>query len=128
MTCPTCGAEVPENAISCNYCGTVFSYYSPTAETQPLQPLQTAYNPAPPAPEVKLLSPWAYFGLQILFAIPVVGFILLIVFSLDNSNLNRHNFVRSYWCGLVLGLIIAILAFILLATTGAGSAIVSQLL
>ena len=28
----------------------------------------------------KPLSPWAYFGYNILFSIPVIGFILLIVF------------------------------------------------
>ena len=28
-----------------------------------------------------LLSPWAYFGYNILFNIPIVGFILLIIFS-----------------------------------------------
>lgn len=32
----------------------------------------------------KPLSPWAYFGYNILFSIPVIGFILLIVFSFCN--------------------------------------------
>lgn len=32
--------------------------------------------------EYKPLSAWAYFGYQLLFAIPFVGFILLIVFHL----------------------------------------------
>ena len=39
------------------------------------------------------LSPWAYFGYSILFAIPLVGFILLIVFSLSNQNINRRNYL-----------------------------------
>lgn len=124
MTCPTCGAEIPENAISCTFCGTAFEYYTPAA---PVPPVQPAYNPVTPAPEVKLLGPWGYFGLQLLFAIPLVGFILLIVFSFDNSNLNRRNFARSYWCGLLLSVIIAIVLTVVILATGAGAAIMSQL-
>ncbi len=32
------------------------------------------------------LSPWAYFGYGLLFAIPIVGLVLLIVFSLSEQN------------------------------------------
>ena len=66
---------------------------------------------------MKLLGPWGYFGLKILFSIPLVGFILLIVFSLDGSHLNRRNFARSYWCavlvGVILGVVLAIVGLIL---------------
>ena len=44
----------------------------------------------------KPLSPWAYFGLSILFSLPVVGFIFLIIFSVSDANINRRNFARSY--------------------------------
>lgn len=33
----------------------------------------------------KPLSPWAYFGLSILFSLPVVGFIFLIIFSVSDA-------------------------------------------
>lgn len=58
------------------------------------------------------LSPWAYFGYSILFNIPVIGFILLIVFSLDNSNINRRNYARSYWCWLVIFIILVVILII----------------
>ncbi len=51
------------------------------------------------------ISAWAYFGYQILFSIPLIGFILLIVFSFDSSNINRRNFARSYFCILLLSII-----------------------
>lgn len=60
----------------------------------------------------KPLSPWAYFFYSILFAVPVLGFALLIVFSLSGSNYNRQNFARSYWC--IPCLILSILAILLL--------------
>ena len=60
------------------------------------------------------LSPWGYLGYSILFAIPVVGLILLIVFSLSDANINRRSFARSFFCGMLLGLIL----FVVLLLTG----------
>lgn len=73
--------------------------------------------------ELQPLSPWQYFGLSILFAIPVVGFILTIVFSLSNDNINRRNFARSYFCGLLLVLII----ITILAMAGVAGAVYAAL-
>ena len=67
--------------------------------------------------EYRVLSPWAYFGYSILFAIPLIGFILAIVFAFDNSNLNRRNFARSYFCGLLIAVILIVLFAVLV---GAG--------
>jgi hypothetical protein len=43
------------------------------------------------------LSPWAYFGYSLLYSIPIVGFIMLIINSVNDSNINRRNFTRMYW-------------------------------
>lgn len=67
--------------------------------------------------EYRVLSPWAYFGYSILFAIPLIGFICAIVFACDSSNLNRRNFARSYFCGLLIAVILIILFAVLV---GAG--------
>ena len=64
------------------------------------------------------LSPWAYFGLNILFSIPVVGFIFLIVYTFSNANINRRNYARSFWCTAILALIICGIVLALLMTTG----------
>ncbi len=63
------------------------------------QPTQIPY-------QYKPLTSWAYFGYGLLFSIPIVGFIMLIVFSCSNENINRRNFARSYWCGLLVAAII----------------------
>ncbi len=60
------------------------------------------------------LSAWSFWGYGLLFSIPIAGFILLIVFSLSNSNICRRNFARSYFCTLVLCVII----FLVLLATG----------
>ena len=69
--------------------------------------------------EYRVLSPWAYFGYNLLFAIPLVGFICAIIFACDSSNLNRRNFARSYFCGLVL-VVILIVILVILSVIGAG--------
>ncbi len=65
------------------------------------------------------LSPWAYFGYQILFSLPVLGFIFLIIYSLSDKNINRRNFARSYFCVLALLLIV----FAVLLVLGIGTSI-----
>ena len=62
--------------------------------------------------EYKPISMWGYFGYQILFAIPLIGFILLLVFSFGGTkNINLRNFARSYFCMLIIvAILIAVIA------------------
>lgn len=55
------------------------------------------------------LSPWEYFGLQILYNIPIVGFIFLLIHTFSSGNINRRNFARSYWCIYAIALILMII-------------------
>ena len=75
-----------------------------------LQHLPEAYRP---------LSPWAYFGLGILYSLPVVGWIFLIVHAIGSMNINRRNYARSYFCAYVLVIVLVAV----LAATGAMSGI-----
>lgn len=57
--------------------------------------------------EYQPISMWGYFGYELLFSIPLVGFILLLVFSFGGTrNKNLRNFARSYFCFLILMIII----------------------
>ncbi|MGN0347022.1 MAG: hypothetical protein ACI4DU_07025 [Lachnospiraceae bacterium] len=79
-------------------------------------------------PEYKPLGMWAYFGFELLFAIPIVGVILLIVFACGGtSNINLKNFARSYFCGLLIGLVITIVVVIIMAATGGIAVLMSDL-
>lgn len=106
MNCPNCGSNLNENANFCTVCGTKFTVPVPMEERIPEQ-----YRP---------ISPWAYFGLQLLFSIPIVGFIFLIIFSCNSGNLNRRNFARSYWCGLIIVGAVLLVFLILSAILGVG--------
>lgn len=66
--------------------------------------------------EYKPISMWGYFGYEILFSIPCLGFILLCVFAFGGTqNKNLKNFARSYFCFLI---VFAILFAIILLITG----------
>ena len=87
---PAAPAAPAKQAIS--YRGAPMSYAQ--------QNFSSAYRP---------LGAWAYFGLSLLFSVPLVGFIFMIVFACDDSAINRRNFARSYLirlCFVVLGLLI----------------------
>ena len=68
--------------------------------------------------QYRLLSPWAYVGYGILFTLPVIGWILAIVFALNDDNLNRRNFARGYWCGVLVAVIVAVILKTAVGTAG----------
>lgn len=121
MFCRNCGAALADNAAVCSSCGTAVTPIQPANEAPaaaPQQPVceRIVTNVIPE--ENRPLSPWAYFGLQLLFAIPIVGFVFLIVFSCNGSNINRRNFARSYWCSLVIAAIVFFVVFLLVLMSG----------
>jgi hypothetical protein len=67
------------------------------------------------------LSVLAYMGYELLFSIPIVGFAIMIVFSLGGTkNPNVRNFARSFLCYFVIVLIIVVIASQFLAGGGGG--------
>ena len=73
--------------------------------------------------EYRPISMWGYFGYELLFSIPCIGFILLCVFAFGGTNnINLKNFARSYFCFLIIGIVL-ILIFVLVfgAALGIGA-------
>lgn len=72
-------------------------------------------NKTPRIPsEYTPISMRGYFGYQILFSIPVIGWIFIIVFALTAPNQNLKNFARSQFCVMILWLFLAVI----MATSG----------
>ena len=60
--------------------------------------------------EYKPLSPWTYFLLNIVYAIPLIGIIVLIVMALGGTdNINKRNYARSFFCSLLVSAILLII-------------------
>ena len=58
------------------------------------------------------ISMWGYFGYNILFWIPFIGFILVLVFALGGTrNINLRNYARSQFCSLILAVILFVSDF-----------------
>ena len=69
------------------------------------------------AEELKPISMWGYFGYEILFSIPLIGLILLLVFSFGGTrNINLKNFARSYFCFLLIGVVLFVIIFMSIGT------------
>lgn len=56
--------------------------------------------------EYKPISMWGYFGYEILFSLPIIGFIVLVVMCFAAKNKNVKNFARSYFCFLIIILVL----------------------
>ena len=72
--------------------------------------------------EYKPISMWGYFGYEILFSIPIVGFIVLIVLSINGKTQNVKNFARSYFCFTIIVLILLVILLVSVAGAGASAA------
>lgn len=149
MFCPKCGTEVSDDKAFCPECGNPLKSQAQQASgaRQTAGAQQTAgaaqqswqatgaQNGARPHPQVqfqsdtvvlpdeyKPISMWGYFGYEILFSIPIVGFIVLIVLSINGKNQNVKNFARSYFCFTIIVLILLVILLVSVAGAGASAA------
>ena len=76
--------------------------YQQNVYTQPQEEKETA----------PVVGVGTYFGLNILFALPVIGFIMIIIMSFAPSNKSVKNFARSYL--LAIGIVIILLVILLI--------------
>lgn len=145
MFCPKCGTEVSDDKAFCPECGNPLksqaqqnSGAQQAAGAQQAsggQQTAGAQNEARLHPQVqfqsdtvvlpdeyKPISMWGYFGYEILFSIPIVGFIVLIVLSINGKNQNVKNFARSYFCFTIIVLILLVILLVSVAGAGASAA------
>lgn len=121
MYCKNCGAENNNTSRFCKECGASMDAatesnpgYQNTSATSD-QPTTIIRGYAPPG-AYKPISMWGYFGYELLFAIPLVGFICLIIFSVSSRNLNLKNFAKSYFCVYIVAIIVAVVGVLLMAS------------
>ena len=134
MFCENCGNKLPEGAKFCGGCGAKTEPVQPAytaAEPAPMRPdppppvytpsaqtvpsYQQAYAPPQPAaysgqPGTEPLRVGQYIGMLLLMCVPILGVILLFVWSFGGSvNLNKKNYARSMLIVCAIGLILSII-------------------
>ncbi len=129
--CPRCGAMTTGTTRFCNNCGSPLTI--PVQQTPPT-PVAPTYSAYAQPQQVRYQQPYGaapvsgyagftnstpltvgqYIGMFILSAIPIVGFILLLVWAFSSStNLNKKNYSRAILIlgiiGVVIGIVLSIL-------------------
>ncbi len=74
--------------------------------TQPVAPQPVYQQPAPDTTS-KVVGTGAYFGIMLLFAIPIIGFIACIIMAFAAKNKNLKNYARAMLIWLIIALVIA---------------------
>ena len=64
------------------------------------------------------ISSWGYVGYKILWSIPVIGWLFWLHAALASSNRNKKNFARSFFCEVLLCILIAVFAAVIIAAVG----------
>ena len=128
--CPACGASLgqePQNPGANNAASAGAGYSGPTNSgyNQGNAGYHQAYNNAPvtkpvdPRYNYDPISTWGYIGYSLLFVIPLVGFILAIVFAFSGSgSINRRNYARSVCILWIIGTVVFGTAVIVLHSMG----------
>lgn len=84
----------------------------------PAQPMSSQYYQQPLAPQkpekVAPLKTWKFIGMFVITGIPLIGFIMILVWSFSNSfNKNTKSFARAILILWIIGLILSIVAVII---------------
>ncbi len=69
---------------------------------------------APPPPKgskYALMSTGAFFGLMLLFSIPIVGWVACIIMAFAGTGQNRKNFARAMLIFLLIGIALSVVVY-----------------
>ena len=123
MFCGNCGKELNDTAKFCPDCGTPVEKQEGAQNLAATTIVESIPEPDPamnipirnydPRWDYTPLGAWSYFLYNLLFSIPLVGWIIALVFAVGGTNrINLRNYARCYFCVL---LIAVVLAFIIIA-------------
>lgn len=117
--CPSCGRQVPEPAAS-----TTAQYQAPPPQYQPPRPVYQAPQPVyQAAPQNTNMAPvlgmGSYIGMILLSGIPMVGFILLLVWAFSsNENPNKKNYARAVLLLTVISSVLFVIIYVIILALG----------
>lgn len=125
--CTECGKEIAQGVAFCTECGTKApadpatattetvteaketKVETPVVHTPPAQnnhQAQQTYTQPAPDPTSKVVGTGAYFGLMLLFAIPIIGQIACLIMAFVPKNKNIKHFARALLIWMVIAIVL----------------------
>ena len=124
--CTECGKEIAQGVAFCTECGTKApadpvtattetvteakdtKVETPVVHTPPAQSYQAqqTYTQPAPDPTSKVVGTGAYFGLMLLFAIPIIGQIACLIMAFAPKNKNIKHFARAQLIWMVIAIVL----------------------
>lgn len=106
MFCRNCGQEIKDGVKFCPCCG--------MGVEKPTEIYVTRQGGAPDSSsemveKAPVLGMGSFLGYRIIELIPIVGFIVMIVFAVNSPNKNRENYARGYFLFLLVQIVLIIL-------------------
>ena len=121
--CPNCNAINNDASVFCETCGAALPQQAAPQYRAPQYnaPIFPQFNENMLPPEYEPVSVGAYIGYMILFAIPVVGFIMMLVTAFGSGKKSLKNFARAYLIVQIIAIVIGIISGVALGLLGAGA-------
>ncbi len=104
--CNNCGKEIPDDTSFCNACGTPVD--QPTQQAAPVQ--QTQGPQIQPASQFEGPESTGYFfGMMLVYAIPIVGWIACILTAFKSKHQTKKHFAKAMMIWLIIGLVLSLI-------------------
>ncbi len=128
--CNNCGQEIPDGTGFCNACGTPVDQpaqqAAPAVQPAPVQqPQQAAPVQQTQAPQIQpagqfdgSVSTGYFFGMMLVYALPIVGWIACIVTAFKSKHQTKKHFAKAMMIWLIIGLILSLITGVIITWLG----------
>ena len=115
--CKECGSEIPVGVSFCNNCGAPAQQTQPAVSPQPVQ--QAAPVQAQPVPLMDgTVGTGYFFGMMLVYAIPIVGWVVCILTALKGKHQTKKNFAKAMMIWLIIGLVLSLITGVIVTWLG----------
>lgn len=126
--CENCGKPVYRLDRTCANCGAPVTQYPQNTAQEDASAARMNNDPAQSSPYA-VLSSWGFVGSMLLMSIPIVGFIITIVWASGGVvNLNRRNLARGYLLMMAIGVVLYILIMIVVVAAGGSQYLLNNII
>ena len=110
--CTGCGSELRDGVAFCTECGAKAEIPAQVQPASQSVPQPTASHTSAAENSSPVVSTAAYFGMMLLFALPVIGWIACIIMAFAPKNENVRHFARANLIWLLIAALLASLLYL----------------